>query len=75
MNLGIIILIVILGLWGLGIFFGAIGGMAKAFHQPSSPTDSTTLQQREHQSIQDTNDKQKELMQDMKDKMDDMSHQ
>ena len=31
MNIGIIIVIAIVGLWAVGIFFGAIGGLSKPF--------------------------------------------
>jgi len=71
MNLGIIILIAVAGLWALGIFFGAIGGLSKTFTHTPSAIDSSNIQRQEQQSIDDTEDKREKLMDDMKQKMED----
>ena len=71
MNAGIIILIAIAGLWALGIFLGAIGGFSKTFSRIPAAMDSSSIKSQEEQTIQDTEEKRKRLMQDMKQKMED----
>ena len=72
MNLGIIIVIVIAGLWGLGIFFGVIGGFAKTFKPtPTAAMDSTSSKAKEQQIIDDTKEKQQQMMDDIRQKMQD----
>jgi hypothetical protein len=69
MNMGIIVVIIIAGMLALGVFFGAIG---KTFKQAPPPMDSSAVQTQAEQSIQDTKDKEQKLMDDMKQKMEDM---
>jgi hypothetical protein len=71
MNIGIIIVIAILGLWAIGIFLGAIGGLSKTFAHSPAALDSSTIKDQAQQSIDDTNAKQQKLMDDMKQKMED----
>jgi hypothetical protein len=71
MNMGIIILIAIAGIWGLGIFFGAIGGLSKTFTHTPAAMDSSSIKSQEQQTIDDTRDKEQRLMDDMKQKMED----
>ena len=72
MNMGIISVIAIAGIWVLGIFFGLIGGVSKTFTQPpSSGIDSSAVKSQEQQTIQETQEKQQKLMADMKQKMQD----
>ena len=71
MNIGIIILITVAGLWALGIFFGAIGGLSKTFTHSPAAMDSSAIQHQEQQSIDDTEEKRQKLMDDMKQKMED----
>jgi len=72
MNMGIIIVIAVIGLWALGVFFGAIGGLGKAFTHTPAAVDSSDIKAREQQTIDDTKDKQQKMMDDMKQKMEDM---
>ena len=74
MNIGIIIAIAVAGLWAVGIFLGAIGGLSKTFKQPSSTLDSSDLKDQEQKSIDDTKEKEQKLMDDMKQKMEDAGH-
>jgi len=71
MNFGFFILIAIAGLWALGIFLGAIGGLSKAFTHTPAAMDSSAIKSREEQSIQDTEEKRQKLMDDMKQKIED----
>ena len=76
MNLGIIIVIAIAGLWGLGIFFGVIGGFAKTFKPtPFAAMDSSSSKAKEHQIIEDTKEKQQQMMDDLRQKMEDQQSQ
>ena len=75
MNIGIILVIVVAGIWALGIFFGAIGGLSKSFTHAPSSIDFSDLKSQEQQTIEDTKEKQQKLMDDMKQKMEDSSHQ
>ncbi|MBF0571279.1 MAG: hypothetical protein HQL12_05345 [Candidatus Omnitrophica bacterium] len=71
MNIGIIIIIAFAGLWAIGIFLGAIGGFSKAFTNTPAATDSSEIKSQEQQTIQDTEEKRKKLMEDMKQKIED----
>lgn len=73
MNAGIILILAIAGIWVLGIFFGVIGGLSKTFHQTPTVVDSSSLKSQAHQTIQDTEEKRQQLMDDMKQKMQDAS--
>lgn len=72
MNIGIIIAIAVLGLWALSVFVGAIGGFTKAFTHTPTAVDSSVTKDQAQNSIEDTQEKQKQEEQDMKDKMEDM---
>ena len=74
MNLGIIIVVAVIGLWALGIFMGAIGGFTKSFKNNSPAIDSSSVKDQEQKSIDDTEAKRQKLMDDMKQKIDDMKH-
>ena len=69
--MGIIIIVAIAGIWALGIFFGLIGGLSKTFTHTPSALDSSAIKSQEQQTIDDTQDKQKKLMDDMRQKMED----
>ena len=71
MNMGIIIVIAIAGIWALGVFLGAIGGLSKTFTHNPAAMDSTEIKTQEQKTIQDTQDKQQKLMDDMKQKIED----
>ena len=72
MNIGIIIVIAIAGIWALGVFFGAIGGLSKTFTQtPTSNIDSESVKSQEEKTIHDTDQKEQQLMADMRQKMQD----
>ena len=71
MNIGIMIVIAIAGLWGLGIFLGIIGGFSKTFTHAPAGIDSSSIQSQEQQTIDDTKAKQQKLMDDMKQKRED----
>ncbi len=71
MNMGIIIVIAIAGLWALGIFWGVIGGLSKAFTHTPAAIDSSSIKSQEQQTIEDTEAKRQKLMDDMKQKMED----
>jgi hypothetical protein len=72
MNIGIVIVIVA-GLWALAVFFGVIGNMSKPFWHNSAVLDSSSIKSEEQKTIEETQDKQQKLMDDMKQKMRDMS--
>lgn len=74
MNMGIIIIVAIIGLWALGIFFGAIGGLTKPFKNNTPVIDSTLVKDQEQKSIDETEAKRQQLMDDMKQKMEDSGH-
>ena len=69
MNMGIIIVIALLALWGLGVFLGIVGGLSKPFSNNTSPFDSSSIKSQEQQTIEETKAKQQKMMEDMKDKM------
>lgn len=71
MNMGIIIIIAIGGLWALGIFLGAIGGLSKAFTHTPAAMDSTLIKDQAQKTIDDTETKRKKMMDDMKQRIDD----
>lgn len=71
MNMGIIIVIAIAGLWALGIFLGLIGGLSKTFTHTPAAIDSSSIKSREQQTIEDTEAKRQKLMDDMRQKMQD----
>ena len=71
MNMGIIIIITVAGLWALGVFFGVIGGFSKAFTHNPSAMDSSSVQSQEQKIIDDTEAKRQKMMDDMKQKMED----
>jgi hypothetical protein len=69
MNMGIIIIIAIAGLWAIGVFLGAIGGLSKSFTHTPAAMDSSEIKSREQQIIDDTEAKRKQMMDDMKQKI------
>ena len=71
MNIGIIIVIAIAGLWTLGIFLGVIGGLSKTFAHIPAAIDSSSIKSQEQQTIEDTEAKRQKLMDDMRQKMKD----
>ena len=71
MNIGIIIIIAIAGIWALGIFLGVIGGLGKSFTHTPSALDSSDIKSQEQQTIDDTEAKRQKLMDDMKQKIQD----
>lgn len=73
MNIGIIIIIAFAGLWALGIFLGVISGISKPFSQVPAAMDSSGIKSQQQQTIEDTEAKRKKMMDDMKQKMQDMS--
>jgi hypothetical protein len=75
MNLGIIIIIVIAALWGLGMFFGVIGGFSKTFSPTPVAMDSSSSKTKEQQIVDDTKQKQQQMMDDIKQKMEDQQQQ
>jgi len=75
MNVGIIIIITIAGLWALGIFLGAIGGLSKTFTHAPAAMDSSSIKSQEQQTIQETEEKRQKLMGDIKQKMEDSAGQ
>jgi hypothetical protein len=71
MNIGIMIVIAIAGLWGLGIFLGIIGGFSKTFTHVPASIDSSSIQSQEQQTTEQTKEKEQKLMDDMKQKRED----
>ena len=71
MNMGIIIVIAIAGLWALGVFLGVIGGLSKTFTHNSAAIDSSSVKSQEQKIIDDTEAKRQKLMDDMKQKRED----
>jgi len=71
MNIVITLLIAIAGLWAIGLFLGAIGGLSKTFTNNAPAIDSSSIKSKEEQTIEDTKDKQQRLMDDIRQKMDD----
>jgi hypothetical protein len=69
--MGIIIIIAVAGIWALGIFLGLIGGLSKTFTHAPAAMDSSSIKDQEQQTIEDTEEKQKKLMDDMKQKRED----
>ena len=71
MNFGIIIIIAIAAIWALGVFLGLIGGVSKSFSNTPAAMDSSEIQHQAQQSIEDTEAKRKQMMENMKQKMED----
>lgn len=71
MNIGIIIVIAIAGLWALGVFLGLIGSLSKPFTHNSAAIDSSEIKSQAQQTIDDTEAKRKQMMDDMKQKIED----
>ena len=71
MNMGIIIIVAIAGLWAIGIFLGAIGGLSKTFTHTPAAMDSSEIKAQAQQTIDDTEARRKQMMDDMKQKMED----
>ena len=71
MNMGIIIVIAIAGLWALGIFIGVIGGVSKTFTHTPAAFDSSSIKSQQKQTIEDTEARRQKLMDDMKQKIQD----
>jgi len=71
MNIVIILLIAIAGLWALGIFLGVVGGLSKTFTNTTPAIDSSSTKSKEEQTIQQTEEKRQKLMDDLKQKMED----
>jgi uncharacterized protein YoxC len=71
MNIGIIIVIAIAGLWTLGIFLGVIGGLSKTFAHIPAAIDSSSIKSQEQQTTEQTKEKEQKLMDDIKQKMED----
>lgn len=71
MNIGIMIVIAIAGLWGLGIFLGIIGGFSKTFTHTPAGIDSSSIQSQEQQTTEQAKEKEQKLMDDMKQKRED----
>ena len=72
--MGIIIVIAFVGLWAVGVFLGAIGGLSNVFTHTPAAMDSSAIKTQEQQTIDDTEAKRKQLMDDMKQKVQDASH-
>jgi hypothetical protein len=71
MNMGIIIIVAIAGLWAIGVFLGVVGGLSKTFTHNPAAMDSSDIKAQAQQSIDDTEAKRKQMMDDMKQKMQD----
>jgi len=76
MNVTVLILCLIGGLWGLGLFFGYVTGMGKTFQKTpdSISIQSARSKKQQHQTAEDTQTKQQQLMDDMKQKIRDNSN-
>lgn len=72
MNFGIMIIIVIVGLWALGVFLGAIGKLTSPSHNPAA-IDSSEIKSQEQKTIDETEAKRQKLMDDMKQQIEDRS--
>ncbi len=76
LNIGIIVVLAVAGIWVLGVFLGIIGGISKPFSSRSpAAVDSSVVQAQEQKTIEDTEAKRKQLMDNMKQKMQDLSQQ
>jgi hypothetical protein len=73
MNLGIIIVIALAGLWAIGIFLGVIGGVSKTFTHTPAAMDSSEIKDQEQKTIQQTEENRKQMMENMKQKIQDSS--
>ncbi|MDE2027302.1 MAG: hypothetical protein KGK03_02060 [Candidatus Omnitrophica bacterium] len=72
MNFGIIIIIVVAGMWALGMLWG---GLNKSFSHAPAAIDSSAVKTEAQQSIDQTKEKQRELMDSMKQKIEDQESQ
>jgi hypothetical protein len=73
MNFSTILLVIFGGLLALFLFFGYIQGLSKTFSPPPSAMDSSSIKTREQQSIDETREKEKQMMDAMKQKIRDGS--
>ena len=65
-------MIVVGGLWFLGVFFTFIGGMPKVFQNaPASTIDASHVRSQQKTTVQDTEEKRRQMMEDMKQKISD----
>ncbi len=72
MNLTVIILLAIGGLWVIGAFFGFIGTVPKAFkNDPTMHIDSSRIKSQSQESVESTEEKRKRMMEDMKQRISD----
>lgn len=69
MNLGYILIIIFGVCWVLSLFFGYITGLSKTFSRPPAAMDSSAIKTEEQKTIDDTKDKQKQMIEDMKEKI------
>jgi hypothetical protein len=74
MNFGIIIVLALGALWALGIFLGVIGGFSKNFAHTAPTLDSSDVKSQQEDTIEQTKEKQKQLMDDLRQKMQDARH-
>ena len=75
MNATVLILCVISGLGALGIYFGYLNGTGKMFQKTpeSISAQSTRTKNQQHQAAQDAHARQRQLMDDMRQKIRDNS--
>ena len=74
MNLTVIILCIVGGLWVLGVFVGYIGSMGKSFQKnPATALQSSTIKKKQSETAEETRLKQQEYMDSIKQKISDNS--
>jgi len=66
-----VLLIAVAGLWATSIFFGYIKGLSKTFSNTPAVVDSSSIKAQEQSTIEDTKEKQKQMMDDIKQKIQD----
>ena len=71
MNFTWIVLLVIGMLCALGLFLGYIGGMGKSFKDKTPGIDSSAVKSQQRQTIEETERKRQQYMDDMKQKISD----
>lgn len=72
MNTTIIIVMFAAILFAMGTFFGFIGGIPKTFkNQPTSSLDGEKIQKNQRTSAEDTQEKHRQLIEDMKQRISD----
>jgi len=71
MNWGTILVVAFAGLWALSLFCAYISGLSKTFSRTPAAMDSSSLKTQEQKIIQDTKDKQQQMMDDIKQKIQD----